>query len=220
MEGRPMSNVLVDLADKLGFLAAIRDKLFPDPPAEYSQLAGALREFSSSFRDVDELLSRLLSLSFVADERRSLDATRALLIQIEGGEAMLRAANLRTQCNALRVLYDHRLSHSLAAMLTPAESRKAQDAFGSLEKFHEEALPELQALVAWASALASKLLEMLYRSEFDRAEDLLKQARGEVLPQRQAMARAVEALLELQSAYVSATRSLKAPKHSKSTPRR
>jgi hypothetical protein len=202
-----MGNVLVELADKLGVLEAIKEKLFQDPKTDYSELVRALEGFASSFQVVDELLSRLLSLSFVSDTPQSLKTARELLIQAEGGALMTRAQEVRGHCNKLRILYDRRLSRSLQSTLSPAELLKVQAAFMCLEDFHENTLPELQSLMEWLSSTASKLLEKVDREDLKGADDLLKQARIDVLPQRQAISKAVSAILALVSAYVDATRS-------------
>lgn len=119
-----MANVLVELADKLGVLEAIKEKLFRDPKTDYSELVRALDGFASSFQVVDGLLSRLLSLSFVSDSPQSLQIARELLIQAEGGAQMTRAQGLRGHCNKLRILYDQRLSRSLQFTLSSARKLK------------------------------------------------------------------------------------------------
>ena len=196
-----MANVLVQLADKLGFLEAIKDKLFQNPKTDYSELVRALHSFASSFLDVDGLLSGLLSLSFVSDTPQSVETARKLLIQAEGGVPMIRAQDVRSQCVRLRILYDRHLSPSLQYVLSPAEWSEVQVAFKILEDFHENALPELQSLMKWLSTTASKVLEKVDQADLKGADDLLKQARIDILPQRQAISKAVSAILALVSAY-------------------
>jgi hypothetical protein len=202
-----MANVLVDLADKLGVLEGIKDKLFHDPRKEHSTLARALETFAASFQRVDQLLSRLLSLSFVSDAPESLKITRELLIEAEGGGEMVRAQEIRGHCSDLLILYDRRLRPSLQSVLKPADLPKVDEAFRCLEEFHEHTLPELQSLMDWLSTTASKLLEKVDRGELKEADDLLKQARIDVLQQRQAISKAVSRIMALTSAYEAATRS-------------
>jgi hypothetical protein len=118
---------------------------------------------------------------------------------------MTRAHEVRSHCNNLRMLYVQ-LERAFQRVLSPAELSEVRVAFDHLERFHDEGLHRLQEIMSWLAATASNVLQAVDLGDLNTADELIKRARIDVLPQRQAMSSAVNALLSLESSYLEVTR--------------
>ena len=152
-----MSNVLVELADKLGVLEALKHKLFKDHSAEYEELVRALNSFAASFHLVDGLLTRFLSLSPMSNREQTLQTAREFLLQAEGGALMTQAHEVRGHCNQLRDLYDRKLNNVFEQNLSLDEITEVRTAFDCVKRFHDDTLQDLEGLLGWLAEIASRV---------------------------------------------------------------
>jgi hypothetical protein len=167
-----------------------------------------LNSFAASFHEVDMHLTRFLSLSLTSYDEQSHQSTKEFLIKAEGGTLMIEAHEVRSYCNELRMIYEN-LNQIWENALSYSQYLDIKEAFRSLETFHEVNLRQLHEIMVWLSQTASKVLHKLELGDFAGANQILKQARVDILPQRQEMSNAVNALLSLESSYLEATRRAK-----------
>jgi hypothetical protein len=198
----------LELANSLDAIQSYKDRRFMEPWKDYDQLVKTLNSFAASFHEVDMHLTRFLSLSLTSYDEQRHHSTKEFLIKAEGGTLMIEAHEVRSYCNELRMIYEN-LNQIWENALSYSQYLDIKEAFRSLETFHEVNLRQLHEIMVWLSQTASKVLHKLELGDFAGANQILKQARVDILPQRQEMSNAVNALLSLESSYLEATRRAK-----------
>jgi hypothetical protein len=86
---------LIDTADRLGAIDAVRRKLVKQPDPAAAQLVTVLEELSKIYGAVEDELTTYLSLSFDDSDSKQLARERAALARLEGGAIRARMEEAR-----------------------------------------------------------------------------------------------------------------------------
>src|SRR5947209_20586941 len=94
---------LAGLVDKLRVLEAVKNKLMGQPELAADKLATVLEELSKIYIAIEAELVRYLSLSF--DPAQDVNAERAVLLTLEGGQVQARMSEARGHCHKIANIY-------------------------------------------------------------------------------------------------------------------
>ena len=135
-----MLDGLVDLADKLGILTALKEKLFKNREVDTGEFVSELNKITPIIKEIDSITARFLTLSFRSDEKGNLTEARKFLIELEGGSISMQGPTVRAHCERLRSIYAKDLDPYFRRVLSDDELEKGRQAFASLEDFHSNTL--------------------------------------------------------------------------------
>ncbi|WNZ25371.1 hypothetical protein HJG54_22640 [Leptolyngbya sp. NK1-12] len=196
-------DALVNLADKLGIITAVKDKLIkrPDPAAD--KLITALEELAKVFEALNSEMSKYLSVTFYdGQEFKERAEERAHLVELEGGQISARMARARGHCRKIINIYDKYLVTWFDNVLSQEESQKMRELFEALAESDAHMIAAIDEVSFWLSRQAEETLNMVDNGEFDKADRKVKKARIEVLSKRKTIAQALTTLFDLQSEFI------------------
>jgi hypothetical protein len=193
---------LISLADKLGALRAVKDKLLRQPDPAADKLVAVLGELSKIYNAIDGELVRYLSLHF--DPAVDLAEERARLLTLEGGQIQTRVNEARGHCHKIGNIYQRYLSRWFHDALTPAEADLLDQIFRDFTYADNSMLYALHELTTWLTQEASQTLTHVDAGELGEANRRVRAARQEILPARRAIGRAMSDLLDLQAEFIEA----------------
>jgi hypothetical protein len=191
---------LVDLADKLGFIQAVKDKLLRQPDAAADSLVVVLGELSKVYGACDAELLRYLSLSFDPTERNTDE--RAVLLTLESGQLWTRTSEARGHCHKIWNIYQRDLQRWFSSVLAPDEASKMKELFERLSYADSQMEMAIGKLTHWLTNRAQETLDLVDAGKQDEANQRIKAARKEVLPARQAINKAMNGMLQLQAEFI------------------
>lgn len=193
---------ILDLADKLGVIQAVKGKLIRQPDAAADKLVLVLDELSKIYTAVETELVRYLSLSF--DPGENLAEERAALLSLEGGQLMARVAEARGHCHKIGNIYWKYLEPWFGRVLRGDEQEMLKSVFMDLSNADVGMIRLLDELVDWLAPKATETLDLVDGAKFDEANQMVRAARKEVAPVRQTIAKAVAELRNLQADFIAA----------------
>ena len=199
----PIMKDLFDIADKFGILQSVKDKLLRQPEAAADKLVAVLGELSKIYGACDAELLRFLSLAF--DPAGGIAEERATLLTLEGGQLWTRTSEARGHCHKIWNIYDRYLHRWFNKVLNPSEASSMENLFKGLTYADSQMESAIQELTNWLTAEAGKTLNLVDAGKYDEANQLVKAARKEILPARQAISKAMSSLLELQAEFITAS---------------
>src|SRR5271169_3411471 len=126
---------LVNIVEKTGVIAAVKDKLVkrPDPAAD--KLVTAIEELAKIFEALNSEISKYLSVTFYEGQSLTERAEeRAQLVELEGGQIGARMGRARGHCKKIVNIYDKYLVTWFDSVLSPVESKEMGDLFQALRE--------------------------------------------------------------------------------------
>ena len=197
---------LFDLADKLGVIQAVKNKLLRQPDPAADKLVAVLGELSKIYGACDAELLRYLSLSF--DPAGEIAEERAVLLTLEGGQLLLRTSEARGHCHKIWNIYQRYLHRWFHDVLAPDEASKMQDLFERLSYADSQMELAIHELTNWLTREAQETLDLVDAGKHDEANHRIKAARKEILPARQAISKAMSDLVQLQAEFIAASKTV------------
>jgi hypothetical protein len=194
-------SLIISLADKLGALQAVKTRLLQHPDEAADKLVLVLDELSKIFTVIEMELASYLSLYFEPGE--DVRDERAMLLNLEAGAVEMRVEEARGHCHKIENVYWKYLHRWFERALRPAEAHMLQDIFSELTVADEGMLVALGELVRWLGPKATETLDLVDAGESDRANQLIREARKEILPARQALVRALSSLRGMQAEFIA-----------------
>ena len=191
---------LVDLADKLGLIQAVKQKLLRQPNAAADSLVVVLGELSKVYGACDAELLRYLSLSF--DPAGQNPEERAVLLTLESGQLWTRTSEARGHCHKIWNIYKRDLERWFSSVLAPDEAAKMKELFERLSYADSQMEVAINELTHWLTNRAQQTLDLVDAGKQGEANQQIKVARKEVLPVRQAISKAMNSMLELQAEFI------------------
>lgn len=106
---------LVDVADKLGVIQAVKQKLVAQPDPALDKLVTALEEVSKIYDVLQSEVKSILSLYFdpsaTPDAAKSRAQERATLVSLEGGELAARMRKAKGHSSKIQNIYGSTYHH-------------------------------------------------------------------------------------------------------------
>lgn len=199
----PILNDLFDLADKLGIIQSVKNKLLRQPDPAADKLVAVLGELSKVYGACDAELLRFLCLSF--DPAGGMAEERAVLLSLEGGQLWTRASESRGHCHKIWNIYENYLHRWFYDILAPNEAAEMEALFRGLSYADSKMDMAIHELTNWLTTEAQEALDLVDAGRHDEANQRIKAARKVVLPTRQAISKAMSGLLQLQGEFIVAS---------------
>lgn len=196
-------STLFDLADKLGIIQAVKDKLFRNPDAAADKLVAVLAEISKIYGAFEAELVRYLSLTF--DPAGDLAAERTVLLTLEGGQLMARASEARGHCHKIWNIYQNHLSRWFHRVLAPQEADELKVLFERLSYGDSQMELAIRQLADWLVIVAQETLDLVDQGKLEEANQLVRAARREAQSARQSISKAMSQLVMLQGDFIAAS---------------
>jgi hypothetical protein len=194
---------ILDLAEKLGIIQLVKDKLIRQPNVAADKLVAVLGELSKIYGALEAELVRYLSLSF--DSVSNLADERAVLLTLEGGQLMARASEARGHCHKIGNIYQNHLSRWFHRVLAPQEAEAMEELFEDQSSSDWGMELAIRNLTSWLTADAEKTLDLVDAGTIDEANQQVKAARKEVQSTRQAISKTMSELVQLQGDFIAAS---------------
>lgn len=192
---------IIDLADKLGIIQALKAKLLRQPDKAADKLVLVLDELSKVYTAIEAELVRYLSLHF--DPGEGLQEDRATLLTLEGGQLESRVSEARGHCHKISTIYNKYLDSWFHRALNPDEARMLKEVFDDLGDADSGMLFVLDQMVKWLSNEAMETLNLVDDNKLDEANHRIKEARNNVLSARRAISKAMYDMRNLQSEFIT-----------------
>lgn len=192
---------IIDLADKLGIIQALKAKLLRQPDKAADKLVLVLDELSKVYTAIEAELVRYLSLHF--DPSEGLQEDRATLLTLEGGQLESRVSEARGHCHKISTIYYKYLDSWFHRALNPDEARMLKEVFDDLGNADSGMLFVLDQMVQWLSNEATETLNLVDDNKLDEVNHRIKEARNNVLPARRAISKAMYDMRNLQSEFIT-----------------
>ena len=193
---------ITDLADKLGLISTVKQKLLKNPDAAAAKLSSVLDEILKSFLAFETEVVKFLAITLEpgADLRRD----RATLYELESQALWARIQASRGHCSKIANLYANHLNPWFQRVLdldkTEREGLKAL--FDDLSNGDGIMVDILNKATWWLGEVSERVLTHFEAGEVQEANELVVAARREILPVRRALARAMALLQQLESEFV------------------
>ena len=194
---------IIDVADKLGVIQAVKAKLLRQPDPAADKLVAALEEIYKIYASIEAELPQFLALTFDASDPAELAKERARLLALEGGEVTARMGKLRGHCSKIGNIYSRYLSPWFSSILSSSETAMLSELFLSLDEFDGQMIGAVDKLANWLTTESATLLTLVDSGDVSHANERVREARKEVLPARLTISGAMRTLLELQAEFVS-----------------
>lgn len=174
---------LVDIADKLGVLDTIKNKLLGSPAAARSQLAAVLTEISKIYSAIDGEMSDYLAIVFTGDAKDD-EASRKLLLALEGGRSRPRIAEARGHCKKILHIYTEYLCPWFEDVLSKQEQERVRLLFVHLSDTDGMMMNALDSITDWLTAQAMSTLTLAKSVGIEAANREVDEARLVLLKPR------------------------------------
>jgi hypothetical protein len=197
---------LFDLADKLGIVQAVKAKLLRQPDVAADKLVVVLGELTKIFTACEAELLRYLSLTF--DKDGNIAEERKALLTLEGGQIQARAWEAKGHCHKIWNIYQNYLDKWFHRVLSKEEAEEMKSLFGSLSYADSQMEFAIHELTQWLTSEAQAVLDLVDDNKFEEANNQIKQARKAVLPTRQAISKAMNNLLALQTEFITLSKTV------------
>ena len=199
-------DTLVDLADKLGVIKAVKGKLVRQPDPASEKLVTALEEISKIYAALDSEISRYLSIFFDQSQTpQEKNTERQNLVELEGGEIVARMAKARGHCSKIINIYHNYLTTWFDKVLSSDERTMMNGLFQELDEFDGNMVRAIDEVAQWLADMAHKTLDLVDASpsRLEDASQLINQSRRTIFGKRRAIADSMRTLLDLQAEFIS-----------------
>ena len=197
---------VIELADKLGVIQAVKGKLMRQPDPAADKLVTVLEELSKIYLAIETEMVRYLGLSF--DPTQNLAEERGLLLTLEGGQVEARINEARGHCQKIENIYGRYLDPWFQRVLSPTESGLLRELFNQLNSADDGMVCSLNTVGQWLTAAASETLNLVDANKYDEANTKIKTARREMLSSRQATTKALSDLRKHQAEFIDMSEAL------------
>jgi hypothetical protein len=195
------TKTLVDIADKLGLIQAVKGKLIKQPDPAADKLVIVLEEISKMHTAVDEEIGKYLGLWF-DPANTQLQKGRETLIDLEGDKIKARVGKARGSCETIKNIYDRYLNPWFQRVLSFSENEMMLELFKALGQYDDVMMEATEKLAEWLGPKATETLDRVDSDDWQGANELIRSARKEILPVRQKVSGALSELYRLQAEFV------------------
>lgn len=191
---------LLELADKLSLINAVKTKLLRNPDAAAEKLVVVLDELFKVYYAFETELNTYLGLEF--DPADDLQNRIGVLETMAIGPLEIRVSEARGHCHKIRNIYQTYLDRWFHDRLTPTEAQMLREVFALLSDFDLSVVYELSQMAQWVSDHAAETLELVEAEDYEEANAQIRTARREIFPTRRAITHAMAKIRDLQADFI------------------
>ncbi len=150
---------LLDIADKLGIIQAVKGKLVKQPDPAADKLVIALEELSKIHTDIEKELVAYLSLSFDSSDKSRIAEQRTVLLNLEGEKLNARIAEAYTSSAKISNVYDRYLNPWFERVLDKEENQNIRNLFYDISSARSRMVMGAKRMGEWISQKAVDTLD-------------------------------------------------------------
>jgi len=193
---------LVDTADRLGAIDAVKRKLVKQPDPAAAKLVTVLEELSKIYGAMEEELTTYLSLFFDDTDPKQLARERAALARLEGGAIRARMSEARGRCSKIWNIYTRYLTPWFDRVLDPIETERLRMLFRELSEIDSHMVDAIEEVAGWLTAEARTTGDLVERGDFADANARVLAARRQLRPLRERVADAMVQIRRLEGDFI------------------
>jgi hypothetical protein len=193
---------IVGLANELGIIKGLRDKLLRQDTPAAAKLAEVLDELARMVSAVDDEIVRYLALHF---EPAALASGRAVLLGLEAGQSRVRMGEARGHCHKIGNIYRAYLQRWFASVLDPGEAQQMEYVFDRLSTADSEMLATMDAVTDWLQREAAQTLDLVDADDLVGANKSIRDARRLIRADRERLMQAMADLRTMQGQFIAAS---------------
>lgn len=155
MSPTPISpETLLDTADRLGAIEAVKRKLVKQPDPAAAKLVTVLEELSKIYGALEDELTTYLALFFDDSDPKQLARERAALGRLEGGAIRARMGEARGRCGKIWNIYQRYLTPWFDRVLNRGEREQLGRLFRELSEMDSHMVDAIGEVATWLTAEA------------------------------------------------------------------
>lgn len=193
---------LVDTADRLGAIEAVKRKLIKQPDPAAAKLVTVLEELSKVYGALEDELTTYLALFFDDSDPKQLARERAALGRLEGGAIRARMGEARGRCGKIWNIYQRYLTPWFDRVLNRAEREQLGGLFRELSEIDSHMVDTIDDVASWLTAEALATGELVEQSNLTDANARVAAARREIRPLRERIAEAMLQIRRLEGEFI------------------
>jgi multidrug efflux pump subunit AcrA (membrane-fusion protein) len=193
---------LAEIADRLGILQAVKQRLVSQPDPAAAKLDTVLDEIHKIYLVLDTEITSYLSLWLDPSSDRFV-ADRETLLGLEGGALSSRMRKAKTACSKIGNIYDRYLRGWFSRVTSRDEAQQLGQLFRELRDVDSQMIDAINKTATWLEQEAEQTLNLVQEGNFEGAQQRIDVARQEIRQARRDMSRAMQILLDLQSGFVT-----------------
>jgi hypothetical protein len=196
------AKLLLDLADRLGAIEAVKQKLIKQPDPAAAQLVTILEELSKIYGAMEDELTTYLALFFDSSDEKQLARERAALARLESGAIQARMSEARGRCGKIWNVYDRYLRPWFVRVLKVPEREQLFGLFRELSEVDSYMVDAIKGLATWLAAEAKETIDLVEEGDLVTANARIVAARRELRPLRKRIADAMVQIRELEGVFI------------------
>ncbi len=198
---------IISLADKVGAISAVKDRLLNQPDKAAAKLAESLEELYKMFQALDEELVRYLSLYF--ESETSIIQGRQVLLGLEVGQSQIRMHEARGHCAKIKNIYTKHLNGWFDRALGNDQDRQTMKMiFESMGTADDAAISAVDQVTKWLTQEAESTLDLVDAGNRLAANQRVTLARIAAKPARIRLTEAMAQLRGLQADFITCSKTV------------
>jgi hypothetical protein len=197
---------LVDVADRLGILDLIKDKLISRPDPASDKLVVVLEEISKIYSSLDNELSSFLAIRFydgmLPEEKKS---ALKQLYELQGGAVQARMSEARGHCSKIMNIYNRYLTGWFSRILDPTELREVEKFFNSLVYYDENMVDAIEQVGRWLGVQADLTLSHIHQGNWEQANRIIRKSAEDISADRKKIANVMSMMRKLQGQIIQSS---------------
>jgi hypothetical protein len=194
--------MLVDTADRVGALEAVKRQLVKQPDPAAAKLVTVLEELSKIYGAIEDELTTYLSIFLDDSDPKQLARERAALARLDGGLVRARMQEARGRCSKIWNIYVRYLTPWFDRLLNPGEREQLRSLFRELSDVDSQMVDAIDEVASWLESEATETSALIEGNDFAAANARIVAARREVRPLRQRIAEAMMQIRSLEGDFV------------------
>ncbi len=198
---------IISLADKVGAISAVKDRLLNQPDKAAAKLAESLEELYKMFQALDEEIVRYLSLYF--ESETSIIQGRQVLLGLEVGQSQIRMHEARGHCAKIKNIYTKHLNGWFDRALGNDQDRQTMKMiFESMGTADDAAISAVDQVTKWLTQEAESTLDLVDAGNRLAANQRVTLARIAAKPARIRLTEAMAQLRGLQADFITCSKTV------------
>ena len=193
---------LIEVADRLGAIEAVKRKLVKQPDPAAAQLVTVLEELSKIYSAMESELATYLAFFFDSSDAQQLARDRAALARLESGAIQARMSEARARCGKIWNIYNRYLTPWFDRVLDGAERKQLFGLFRELSEIDSQMVDALNSLATWLAAKAKLTTDLVEVGDLTKANAYVLAAIREVRPLRKRVTDAMVQIRELEGEFI------------------
>lgn len=194
---------MLNVIDKLDILERVRNKLINNPDSAGRYLNIAMSQLIKSFQVIDDVLLKVVCLSFETNEDRK--AAEKALRELQGNRIRFRIEESRGHCTIIDNIYNRHLRGWFSRVLDKDESEQMEQLFIDMRRFDIKVLSLMNELTIEIPSLADKLISFLKENKTNEATCIIQSIADNWSKPRQRLSECMAKLWSLQTDFLQLT---------------